>query len=206
MPTRMARAPSPRFRRTNNTRNATCSKLDGCWRSSLRRSQFPAKTAGIPNREQITRLTLTRRNFGPPEFWPAGILARRNFGPPQKEEPRPLKAAGAQRRVIEGEGLGGFARRLRSIPPLLGGSCQVEIFFSPGPVSAGGAAVAGTPRNRLARPAKLAAIGRKLDVPPARKDDIPRDNPQLPVFAAVAFDDILGADRKTGRQGIGGGT
>src|SRR5262249_10525388 len=30
---------------------------------------------------------------------------------PKKREPRPLVAAGAQRRVIEGEGLGGFARR-----------------------------------------------------------------------------------------------
>jgi hypothetical protein len=30
---------------------------------------------------------------------------------PEKREPRPLVAAGAQRRVIEGEGLGGFARR-----------------------------------------------------------------------------------------------
>jgi len=30
----------------------------------------------------------------------------------QKDEPRPLNAAGVRRRVIEGEGLGGFARRL----------------------------------------------------------------------------------------------
>jgi len=29
-----------------------------------------------------------------------------------KEEPRLLNAAGVRRRVIEGEGLGGFARRL----------------------------------------------------------------------------------------------
>ena len=31
---------------------------------------------------------------------------------PHKEEPRLLNAAGVRRRVIEGEGLGGFARRL----------------------------------------------------------------------------------------------
>ena len=30
---------------------------------------------------------------------------------PPNREPRPLGAAGVQRRVIEGEGLGGFARR-----------------------------------------------------------------------------------------------
>jgi hypothetical protein len=30
----------------------------------------------------------------------------------QKDEPRPRKAAGVRRRVIEGEGLGGFARHL----------------------------------------------------------------------------------------------
>jgi hypothetical protein len=31
---------------------------------------------------------------------------------PEKDEPRPQNTAGARRRVIEGEGLGGFARRL----------------------------------------------------------------------------------------------
>ena len=30
---------------------------------------------------------------------------------PRRREPRPLDAAGVRRRVIEGEGLGGFARR-----------------------------------------------------------------------------------------------
>ena len=51
-----------------------------------------------------------------PRDWPATVhplhLTRRWF--PQgaeKGEPRPLKRPGFQRRVIEGEGLGGFARR-----------------------------------------------------------------------------------------------
>ena len=34
------------------------------------------------------------------------------WGGPQKNEPQPLRAAGVRRRLIEGEGLGGFARRL----------------------------------------------------------------------------------------------
>ncbi len=32
---------------------------------------------------------------------------------PRRREPRPLDAAGVRRRVIEGEGLGGFARRYK---------------------------------------------------------------------------------------------
>ena len=91
--------------------------------------------------------------------------------PPKKEEPRPLKTAGAQRRVIEGEGLGGFARRIQSIPLLPRGSCPADNFFRSGR-AAPGATVPGAPGRRLTCPAELPEIGRKPDAASTGQHDI----------------------------------
>ena len=80
-----------------------------------------------------------------------------------------MKTAGAQRRVIEGEGLGGFARRVQSIPLLPRGSCPADNFFRLGRSSV---PVSRAPRHRLGGPAELPEIGRKPDAASTGEHDI----------------------------------
>jgi hypothetical protein len=114
------------------------------------------------------------------------------------------KTAGVRRRVIEGEGLGGFARRISSIPVLPGGSCALHIFFRRRAGGAGLPAAALAARGMHAHDPELAQIGgRNIDPLPARQHDIARKHPQMPIFPAAPFDNISGADRKTFGQRTG---
>ena len=62
-------------------------------------------------------------------LWSCPEWAMKGERPAQRRTPA-AKTAGVRRRVIEGEGLGGFARRLYSIRVLPGGSGVTHNFFS----------------------------------------------------------------------------
>ena len=79
------------------------------------------------------------------------------------------EAAGVQRRVIEGEGLGGFARRIQSSLLLPCGSGAADNFFRSGASTV--ASVPDPPWGRLSD-AELAEISRKLNAAAAWQDDI----------------------------------
>src|SRR5947207_1287256 len=74
---------------------------------STRSSAFPAGPRWF-----IATIWCLAANEGPTAIMPRHPTSHRPGYCPHKEEPRLLNAAGVRRRVIEGEGLGGFARRL----------------------------------------------------------------------------------------------
>ena len=119
---------------------------------------------------------------------------------PQRGTPA-AKAAGARRRVIEGEGLGASPGAYSSIPVLPGGSGATHNFFhrrarGSSPVTA----VLG-PRGVHVHGAKRAQVGRNIDPLAARQDDIARKYPEMPIFPAATLDNISGAYGETLGQG-----
>jgi len=102
--------------------------------------------------------------------------------------------------VIEGEGLGGFARRLTTNSVIGGLFLSSTIFFRgirPGRLGRG-----------LRRPVAenpdpdgclLANVGRNIDSPPIGKQHITSNHPKPATFAATALDDKSGAHRKASR-------
>jgi hypothetical protein len=121
---------------------------------------------------------------------------------PQRGTPA-AKTAGVRRRVIEGEGLGGFARRLYSIRVLLGGSGLLHNFFRCHARGSGPASRPFVPGRMGAQSWRLAEIRRNIDPLSARQHHIARNHAQIPIFPAATFDHISGADGKTLGQRTG---
>jgi hypothetical protein len=59
--------------------------------------------------------------------------------------------------------------------------------------------IGAAPESQRPRRYGLGKIGRNIDPPPARQDDVARDQAQIPFLAAVSLDHILGANRKPPR-------
>src|SRR5579864_2039053 len=114
--------------------------LIGSWSRvpAIMRGRVPSRRTG-PHTRPHTRANATdttptgrklrTRTSVPPGHGGAVRDAQRSVNvAPQRGTPA-ANTAGVRRRVIEGEGLGGFARRLLSIPLLPGGSGIPHNFF-----------------------------------------------------------------------------
>ena len=80
----------------------------------------------------------------------------------------------------------------------LAGSAASREFFTDAFGAAfglGSLGIEAAPESQRPRRYRLGKISRNIDPPPARQDDVARDQAQIPFLAAVSLDHILGADR-----------
>ena len=112
-------------------RGPTAPKSGAAWSPMTSRTRRKSAAARQPTFAVDPRLQRPRRDGSPRRSGRRPGIDQRSpwSADPQKREPRPLVAAGAQRRVIEGEGLGGFARRHTvNAWPLTGSSPRRDFF------------------------------------------------------------------------------